>query len=117
MCKFAIAFITLLLSTSGYSQDNISLGIKAGVNFASAAGDASDSDLQIGYDEGRTGFHVGVISELSISNKFSLQTELLYSQGGANYSYDNRPADGAKVNSDLNLDYITPAYSCQILRL
>jgi len=107
MCKFAIAFITLLLSTSGYSQDNISLGIKAGVNFASATGDASDSNSQIGYDEGRTGFHVGVISELSISNKFSLQTELLYSQVGANYSYDNRPADGAKVDSDLNLDYIT----------
>lgn len=109
MKKHLIQFVILLLSTTCFSQNDFSYGIKAGVNFASAHGEASDSNSQIGYDESRTSFHAGVISELSLSNKFSLQTELLYSQVGVNYAYDNRPADGAKVDSDLNLDYITLA--------
>lgn len=98
---------SILFSVYSHSQSKFSFGVKAGLNFAYATGEASDSNSSLGYDEGRTSFHVGLLSELAVSEKFSIQPELIYSQVGASYFYDNRSSDGARVDSELNLDYIT----------
>lgn len=58
------------------AQDGVQFGVKAGVNFAKLTGDdVEDAD-------GRTGFHVGGVAEIPVSEKFSVQPELVYSQQG-----------------------------------
>lgn len=84
------------------NAQQISFGAKAGLNLASISGDDTD-DL-----DGRTGFHVGAVAEFSLSEKFSLQPELLYSTQGAKFE------DSGSIGTDLffeeeftiKLDYI-----------
>ena len=57
---------------------NVTFGVKAGLNFACLSGDdAEDFD-------GRTSFHIGATAEFSLSETFSIQPELLYSGQGFN---------------------------------
>ena len=79
------------------AQGEIQFGAKAGVNFAKLTGDAvEDAD-------GRTGFHVGAIVEIPVSEKFSVQPELVYSQQGLQSKYD---IGGISIEEKLKLDYI-----------
>lgn len=55
--------------------DDIRFGPKAGVAFTNFTGDA-DTD-------GKTGFYVGAFADISISEKFHVQPEVLYSSEGA----------------------------------
>jgi len=75
------------------SDEGVKFGVKAGVNFATITGDDTE-DVK-----SKTGFHIGGVVEIPISDAFSVQPELLYS------------SQGAKEDSDfgegkLNLDYI-----------
>lgn len=76
---FTIAAVAVLGMTSVNAQD-INFGAKAGVNFATITGDDVDGI------ESKTGFHVGVVAEFMISEKFSFQPELMYSAQGAKIS-------------------------------
>ncbi len=58
------------------TQKKFSFGIKAGTNNAWVLG-APSFDVSPNF-----GFHFGVMSELSLTKRFSLQAELLYSQQG-----------------------------------
>lgn len=79
------------------AQDEVSFGAKAGVNFAKLQGDnIEDAD-------GRTGFHVGAVVEIPITEKFSLQPEVMYSQQGL--QQDSRVGE-VEVEQTLRLDYI-----------
>lgn len=73
---FLGAFMALFCITYVNAQ-GVTFGAKAGVNLASFKGESSD-----GYD-GRTSFHLGAVAEISISDVFSVQPELLYSSQGA----------------------------------
>ena len=66
-------------------------GANVGVNFATITGDDT-SDVK-----SKTSFHLGAVAEISISDKFSVQPELLYSAQGAK-------EDGG--DGELKLDYI-----------
>lgn len=57
------------------NEQEVTFGAKAGVNFANVTGDVENADSKIG-------FHVGRIVEIAISEKFSIQPELLYSAKG-----------------------------------
>ncbi len=58
------------------AQDGIQFGVKGGVNFAKITGDDVENA------DGRTGIHFGGVAEIPVSEKFSVQPELLYSQQG-----------------------------------
>ena len=89
---FLLAVIAVFGFTTVNAQE-ISFGAKAGLNLASVTGDETE-DL-----DGRTAFHFGVVAEIGISDKFSIQPELLYSAQGATESFEG-------IDIDLNLDYI-----------
>ena len=92
MKKSLVVVLALCFSTI-YAQDKSSFGIKAGVNFAKLTGDdVEDAD-------GRTGLNIGAIFELPISESFSIQPEVVYSQQGLQ-SEENG------IESKLKLDYI-----------
>lgn len=63
----------------GFTQaQEVKFGVKAGANFSTFTGDVE------GYD-GKVGFQVGGFAEIKISDKFSVQPELMYSTLGAKF--------------------------------
>lgn len=80
MKHFFFVTVITLLSIVFVNAQNAQFGVKAGVNFGSINGDDTDEF------EMRTSFHVGVVSEILFSEKFSIQPELLYSSQGAKMS-------------------------------
>jgi outer membrane protein OmpA-like peptidoglycan-associated protein len=75
---------TLLLCSSQmfaqYPTANSYFGLKAAANFATNSFDPDLVDYDVNY---KTGFAGGIFYNISISEKFSLQPELLYSQMGS----------------------------------
>lgn len=91
-----IIAIVLFVFTNVHAQD-VNFGVKAGVNFATITGDDVDSFSS------RTAFHVGLVSEIVISETFSFQPELLYSAQGSDWSED---FDGESFEGSYNVDYL-----------
>ncbi len=92
-----MAAVAVFGFSQAQAQDEIKFGVKAGVNFAKLTGDAvEDAD-------GRTGFHIGGVVEIPVSEKFSVQPELLYSQQGLQ---QKESFEGIDFESKLKLDYI-----------
>ncbi|MGA1227075.1 MAG: porin family protein [Tamlana sp.] len=83
----------VVFGLASINAQEVKFGAKAGLNLASVSGDDTD-DL-----DSRTSFHLGVVAEIAISDKFSLQPELLYSAQGAKESFEG-------IDIDLKLDYI-----------
>ncbi|MFD2587708.1 porin family protein [Croceitalea marina] len=67
----------LLLCFSSLSAQDFSFGAKAGANFANVTGDDVENSSS------RTGFHLGAVARIGVSEKFGIQPELIYSQQGA----------------------------------
>ncbi|KIA99212.1 hypothetical protein OA93_06170 [Flavobacterium sp. KMS] len=82
--KRIILVAVLFIATSATMQAQLlRFGVKAGVNFASQTGDAFPEQ---NFDkEGITSYHAGVVAEIKLLEKFSIQPELLYSTQGASY--------------------------------
>ncbi|WP_412559780.1 porin family protein [Winogradskyella sp. MIT101101] len=72
---FAIAFTAIGFTQHTNAQD-VTFGAKAGLNVSNFSGGDADRNSLIG-------FHVGAVSEISLSERFSLQPELLYSRQGS----------------------------------
>ncbi len=78
MKKLFLLAIAVICFTVTSSAQDIKLGFKGGVNFATLNGDDVSDDL-----DGRTGYHIGAVVQLSIAETFAIQPELLYSAQGA----------------------------------
>ncbi|WP_452224710.1 porin family protein [Lacinutrix chionoecetis] len=93
------AAIAVLGFTSANAQE-VKFGVKAGVNFATIGGDIEDVD-------GRTSFHAGGVAEIMVSEKFSVQPEVLYSSQGVSEEYTEEFfGEEVKYEDKLKLDYI-----------
>ena len=98
MKKQVILIAVAIFSFGVMQAQDIRFGAKAGVNFAKLTGDAiEDAD-------GRTGFHIGGLVEFLLSDKISLQPEILYSQQGLQTKGND--GFGGEFESKLKLDYI-----------
>ncbi|WP_136668742.1 porin family protein [Flavobacterium sp. H122] len=77
--KKAILMIMFLLSVQyGVNAQIMKLGLKAGVNYANF----KSSELQT---DALTSYHAGLVVNLKLAEKFSIQPEILYSTQGASY--------------------------------
>jgi hypothetical protein len=81
-------FLTLALCTmlavnaqKSKRDEGIKLGIKGGLNVANLMGDAEDVAI-------RTSINIGMVAEIIVNDKFSIQPELLYSGQGASNTFD-----------------------------
>ncbi|MFI0490968.1 porin family protein [Flavobacterium sp.] len=72
-----ITIMIITMSLNGYSQ-LLHLGIKAGLNYA----DLTGTNVQT---NAITSYHAGLVAEIKLLDKFSIQPELLYSTQGATY--------------------------------
>ena len=99
--KKIILSVAAMLTFGFVNAQEVDFGVKAGVNIASITGDIEDAEAKIG-------FHIGGFAEIKISEKFSVQPELLFSTQGAKgeekYSENGFTYD---YSEKINLSYIT----------
>ena len=88
----AIFVCTFVNAQKTKQDEGIKLGIKGGLNVANLMGDVNDVAI-------RTSIHAGLVAEVIVSDKFSIQPELLYSGQGASVT----STGGGRIK----LDYIT----------
>ncbi len=93
MKKSFLIIAIIVFGLTNLNAQEVKFGAKAGLNLASVSGDETD-----GLDS-RTAFHIGAVAEISVSDKFSVQPELLYSAQGAKDSFEG-------IDVDLKIDYI-----------
>lgn len=83
MKKIFLAAVLFIATSATIQAQLLQIGVKGGVNFASQTGDAFPEQ---NFDkEGITSFHAGLVAELKLLERFSIQPELLYSTQGATY--------------------------------
>lgn len=89
----ALCSIGLANAQKDKREEGIKLGIKGGLNVSNIMGDAKDVSI-------RTSVNIGLLAEIIVTDKFSIQPELLYSGQGATSTSDS-PLLGR-----LKLDYV-----------
>lgn len=87
----SIGLLMTLCSTLAWSQAEVSLGIKGGLNFA-------DMDVSNFSTKNRTGFHGGAFALFKFT-KIGIQPELIFSQQGTELQYNGG-------SSEANFNYI-----------
>lgn len=99
--KKTILFVAALVfsTTFAAAQEFVYFGAKGGVNFSTFSGDGfSDFDDE----SARTAYHLGLLAEIPVTDRFSVQPEVLYSAQG----FDLVRRDDAS-DVEHQLDYIT----------
>jgi hypothetical protein len=96
-----ILFWISLNAQSSKREEGITFGLKGGLNVSNLVGDISDNTF-------RTSVHLGVFSEIMISDKFSLQPELLYS--GQGYSGRVLPGFSRSKYDYINFPVLAKIY-------
>jgi hypothetical protein len=101
--NFAAAIMVFGAASMAQAQSDVSSGLsgasfgaKAGISFANFTGDDfEDADS-------RTSFHVGLVAEVPVADRFSIQGEVLYSSQGikGDLPFTNREVE-------YQLDYIS----------
>lgn len=101
---FLLILTTLLVITSSsiQAQTSISVGGRAGLNFANLS---FDPDVRAGITKSsRTGFKFGGVLEVGFASMFALQIEPMYAQGGS--VLDNVPFGFANGKVTFKISYI-----------
>lgn len=88
-----VAIAIFGLGTSASAQEYWNFGIKGGANFTNMSSDGFEDT------NSRTGFHVGLLAEIPVSDRFSVQPEVLYSTQGTE-------ADGWLGDGEYQIDYV-----------
>ncbi|MFL0354499.1 porin family protein [Xanthomarina sp. GH4-25] len=110
MKKVLLMAAVAVFGFSNMNAQNVSFGVKAGMNISTVAGDFGnyydywDGD-QTRDSKSKVGFHVGGLAEIMISEKFAVQPELLFSSQGYKTSFYD--IDDNKKDNNVNLSYIT----------
>lgn len=85
MKKNILIAIVALLGTLSSQAQLLRLGAKAGVNYANLTG----SDIKVNAEnynsDAISSYHIGLLAEVKLTDKFAIQPELLYSTQGATY--------------------------------
>ncbi|WP_322550602.1 porin family protein [Flavobacterium psychraquaticum] len=83
MKKLLLVAAIAVLAVSNINAQEIKFGVKGGLNLANVSGDNTKAFDPV------TSFNLGLMSEISITDKFSFQPELMYSGQGYSFNSDN----------------------------
>ena len=97
--KKLILIISLFITTGTnlQAQESVLFGIKGGANFTKM------NSEEFADNSNRIGFHLGILAEIPLENKFSIQPEILYSTQGTRAEV---VMFGGNSTVSFNLDYI-----------
>jgi opacity protein-like surface antigen len=91
---FLLLVIAIIgVGTTSNAQEYWNFGVKGGANFSNMTSDGFENN------NSRTGFHLGVLAEIRVSDRFSVQPEVLYSTQGTK-------DEGANFTDEYKLDYV-----------
>ncbi len=93
MKKQILLLVLIMLPLKSVIAQKIQFGVKSGLNIATITGDL-EGDLSSRY-----GFHIGIISQIPISDNLAIQPELLYSSQGVGNDF-------LIIEQTIKLDYI-----------
>ncbi|NJW55182.1 porin family protein, partial [Salinimicrobium oceani] len=95
-----ILIFTLIIftGTTVKAQEFVYFGAKGGLNLTNMNSDSFSET------NSRTGFHLGLLAEIPLGNRFSLQPEVLYSTQGT--EADVIMLGGGPIQTEYNLDYV-----------
>lgn len=97
-----IAFL-IIIAVCGFSQVHAqNFGVKAGYNYSTLSGETSS----ISTIEGLSGFYIGGLVELPISNMLSIQPELIFSRQGVDLRQGLKNLSIRTDTSEIRLDYL-----------
>ena len=74
--KKVLLTVAAVMAFGLMNAQEVKYGAKAGLNMSNLAGDVENADMKVG-------FQIGGFAEIKISDKFSVQPELLFSTQGA----------------------------------
>tara|TARA_B100000929_G_C15423803_1_gene392299 strand:- start:110 stop:718 length:609 start_codon:yes stop_codon:yes gene_type:complete len=92
-----VAIAIVGFSVSSNAQEYWNFGVKGGVNFTNMTSDGFEDNNT------RTGFHLGVLAEIPVGDRFSVQPEVLYSTQGTEAT---RNFGGDRIQGEYQLDYV-----------
>ena len=81
--KLLLVAAIAVLAVSNINAQETKFGVKGGLNLANVSGDNTKAFDPV------TSFNLGLMSEISITDKFSFQPELMYSGQGYSFNSDN----------------------------
>lgn len=107
MKKLLTVFALMLFSTGLYAQEAFEFGIKGGLNLS---GYLANDDLALYQNNTavRAGWNAGVYGRINVSEKFSIQPEILYSLQGVNFVDSEIYVDYIYVENFFAPDYVAP---------
>ncbi|AYN05038.1 porin family protein [Flavobacterium sp. 140616W15] len=91
MKKITLSIVAVLAFGFANAQE-VKFGVKGGINLSTLTGDIEDTSSKVG-------FQVGGFAEIKLSDKFSVQPELLYSAQGAKRDFNGFDIDEMEVVS------------------
>ena len=95
MKKLLFAAVAVFAFGAANAQE-VKFGAKAALNLANLTGDVEDNSMKVG-------FQIGGLVEIGVSEKFSVQPELVFSTQGAKFE---ESFGGVSYDYDLNLNYL-----------
>ncbi len=108
MKKLLLVTVIAVLGLTNINAQKVEFGAKAGLNLAFITGDNTEDFKP------NTDFHVGVMAEWKITNKFSLQPEIIYSGQGSDINIES---EGRISLYYLNIPVIGKYYVTERLSL
>ena len=99
MRKLLVAIVFFGLSFSNVVAQKVQFGVKAGVNFASIHENIDSPNPRIS-------FSAGAFAQVSLSKKFTIQPELIFSEQGAHHKLEHRTTTYFLSEEKIKLDYI-----------
>lgn len=101
MKKHILTLTAVLLCALVHAQSPaFKYGLKAGLNLSHLSYDGNDIQ-----SSGKAGFHVGLLGQLPISEKFLFMPEIIYSQQGGKLTFDEMTS-GYHFESTMKLNYL-----------
>ncbi len=98
MKRIVITMLVLVsLVTVQAQEEMLRFGIKTGANFSNRIGDRAS---EFGT---RTSFHLGVVTEIPLTERFALQSEMMYSGEGVRVS---EKQEESSFESVVKIDYL-----------
>ena len=95
--------LLIIMAVCGLSQvRGQDFGVKAGYNYSTLSGETSS----ISTIEGLSGFYIGGLVELPISNMLSIQPELIFSRQGVDLRQGLKNLSIRTDTSEIRLDYL-----------
>jgi hypothetical protein len=85
MKKIILTTVVIFAASLSSQAQLVKFGIKAGINYANQTGSDITVNSQNYNTDAITSYHAGLVTEIKLTEGFSIQPELLYSTQGATY--------------------------------